>query len=157
MQKISPFLWSDGQAEEAVTFYVSLFKNSKINMIARYGDGVPHMKGKVLTAAFVLDGVEFMAIDGGPNYKINEAISFFVHCEDQAEVDFLWEKLAEGGKPIQCGWITDRFGITWQIIPKSLGTLMSDPDPKKSGRVMQAMLKMVKIDEALLYQAYNQE
>ncbi|MBP7119331.1 VOC family protein [Candidatus Woesebacteria bacterium] len=157
MQKISPFLWFDGQAEEAVTFYVSLFKNSKINMIARYGDEVPEMKGKVLTASFVLDGVEFMAIDGGPHYKINEAISFFVHCEDQAEVDHLWDKLAEGGKPLQCGWITDKFGLTWQIIPKLLGKLMSDPDPKKSGRVMQAMLQMVKIDEALLYQAYNQE
>lgn len=156
MQKISPFLWFDGNAEEAVTFYVSLFKNSKIETIARYGDEVPGMKGKVLTAIFELNGQRFMAIDGGPMYKFTEAISLYIDCEDQAEVDMLWEKLtANGGEESRCGWLKDRFGLSWQIIPRKLGELMTDPDPEKAGRVMQAMLKMSKIDTALLQQAYD--
>jgi predicted 3-demethylubiquinone-9 3-methyltransferase (glyoxalase superfamily) len=156
MQKITPFLWFDGKAEEAVNFYVSLFKNSKVVSIARYGDETPGMQGKVLTAVFQLDGQEFMALDGGPEFKFTEAISFYVHCKTQTEVDDLWEKLTEGGEEVQCGWLKDKYGLSWQIIPSILGELLQDPDPEKAGRVMQAMLKMTKIDSDVLMRAYNQ-
>ncbi len=156
MQKITPFLWFDNQAEEAANFYVSLFKNSKITAVSRYGENTPGEAGTVRTVAFQLEGQEFTALNGGPVFKFTEAISFFVHCETQEEVDFLWEKLSEGGEVQQCGWLRDRYGVTWQIVPNILMELMSDPDPVKANRVTQAMLKMVKLDIAALKQAYEQ-
>ena len=155
MSKITPFLWFDNQAEEAMNFYMSLFKNSTIGNVSRYGEGAPVPTGTVMSATFTLDGQTIMALNGGPQFKFNEAISFYVDCEDQAEVDELWNKLCEGGTPGPCGWLKDKFGLSWQIIPKALGQLMGDPDPAKSQRVMQAMLKMSKIDVAALEQAYN--
>ena len=146
MQKITPFLWFDDNAEEAVNFYVSLFADSKVNNITRYGEGGPGPEGQIMTASFELHGQEFMALNGGPHFTFSPAISFFVNCETQEEVDELWEKLLEGGEAQQCGWITDQFGVSWQIIPKALGELMGDPDPAKSQRAMTAMLQMVKID-----------
>jgi predicted 3-demethylubiquinone-9 3-methyltransferase (glyoxalase superfamily) len=157
MQKINPFMWFDSQAEDAAIFYTSIFPNSKITNVGRYGEGSPGKPGSVMNANFQLNGQDFIALNGGPVYTFSEAISFFVNCETQAEVDHLWEKLSEGGKEIQCGWLTDKFGVTWQIVPTILGKLLSDPDPIKAQRVMQAMLKMVKIDSALLQQAYDQE
>jgi predicted 3-demethylubiquinone-9 3-methyltransferase (glyoxalase superfamily) len=157
MQKINPFMWFDSQAEDAAIFYTSIFPNSKITNVGRYGEGSPGKPGSVMNANFQLNGQDFIALNGGPVYTFSEAISFFVNCETQVEVDHLWEKLSEGGKEIQCGWLTDKFGVTWQIIPTILGKLLSDPDPIKAQRVMQAMLKMVKIDSALLQQAYDQE
>jgi predicted 3-demethylubiquinone-9 3-methyltransferase (glyoxalase superfamily) len=154
--KITPFLWFDDQAEEAMNFYTAIFKNSKIGTVSRYGDDVPGPKGKVLTATFQLDGQEFMALNGGPEFKFTEAISFFVNCETQAEVDDLWEKLSAGGKPDRCGWLKDKFGVSWQIVPTILGELLGDPDPEKAGRVMHAMLQMDKLDIAKLKQAYSQ-
>ena len=154
MQKITPFLWFDGKVDEAIHFYTSTFRNSKIKDLHRLPDDV-NGRGKILTATFELEGVEFMILDGGNHYKINPAISFFVKCKDQAEVDELWDKLAVEGKPSQCGWITDKYGVSWQIIPEALGVLMSDPDAAKARRVMQAMMKMVKIDVAALEAAYN--
>jgi predicted 3-demethylubiquinone-9 3-methyltransferase (glyoxalase superfamily) len=153
MQKITPFLWFDGKAEEAMNFYISLFKGSKVLSITRYGEEVPAMKGKILTAFFQLDGQQFMAIDGGPQFKFTEAISLFVNCETQAEVDELWEKLSAGGAKGQCGWLKDKYGMSWQIIPTALGALMNSKDPEKSKRVMAAMLKMTKIDIHALEQA----
>ena len=129
MQKITPFLWFDDNAEEAVNFYVSLFADSKVNNITRYGEGGPGPEGQIMTASFELHGQEFMALNGGPHFTFSPAISFFVNCETQEEVDELWEKLLEGGEAQQCGWITDRFGVSWQIIPTALGELMGDPDP----------------------------
>ncbi|MBA3869614.1 MAG: VOC family protein [Anaerolineae bacterium] len=155
MSKITPFLWFNNQAEEAMNFYVSLFKNSSVGNVSRYGEGAPVPAGTVMSANFELDGQPIMALNGGPQFKFNEAISFFVNCENQAEVDALWDKLCEGGTPGPCGWLKDRFGLSWQIIPKQLGELMGDPDPAKSQRVMQAMLKMSKIDVPTLQQAYN--
>ena len=156
MQKITPFLWFDGNAEEAVNFYTSLFKNSKVVSITRYGDNFPNMKGKVLTAVFEIAGQQFMAIDGGPEFKFTEAISLYVNCEDQAEVDRLWGKLtADGGEESQCGWLKDKYGLSWQIIPTALPELLTDEDPEKAGRVMQAMLKMHKIEIADLKKAYE--
>ena len=155
MQKISPFLWFDNQAEEAVNFYTSIFKNSKVETMTRYGDAGPGPKGTVMSATFQLNGQEFMALNGGPEFTFTPAISFFVNCETQEEVDDLWEKLSEGGEKQQCGWVTDRFGVTWQIVPTALGELLNDPDDEKSSRVMQAMLKMTKIDIAELNRAYN--
>ena len=155
MQKISPFLWSDNQAEEAENFYTSIFKNSKVETMTRYGDAGPGPKGTVMSATFQLNGQEFMALNGGPEFTFTPAISFFVNCETQEEVDDLWEKLSEGGEKQQCGWVTDRFGVTWQIVPTALGELLNDPDDEKSSRVMQAMLKMTKIDIAELNRAYN--
>jgi predicted 3-demethylubiquinone-9 3-methyltransferase (glyoxalase superfamily) len=153
-QKITPFLWFvDGKAEEALNFYTSLFKKSKIASITRYGDEMPHMKGKVLTAVFELNGQRFMAIDGDAPFKFTEALSLFVNCDTQDEVDFLWEKLSEGGQKGQCGWLKDKFGLSWQIIPAALGKLMSDKDPEKSQRVMQALMKMTKIDIKVLMQS----
>ncbi len=155
MQKINTFLWFDEQAEEAVNLYVSLFKNSRILNIARFGVDVPGPAGKVMTINFELDGQEFVALNGGPQFKFTEAISLLVNCESQEEVDFLWERLiADGGEPSQCGWLKDRFGLSWQVVPRELGELMSDPDPEKAGRVTQAMLHMSKIDLAELRKAY---
>jgi predicted 3-demethylubiquinone-9 3-methyltransferase (glyoxalase superfamily) len=155
MQKITPFLWFDGNAEEAVNFYTSIFKDSKIKEIRRYGDAGPAPRGSVMTASFEIEGQEFVALNGGPQFQFTPAISFFVNCENQDEVDTLWNKLLVGGKPLQCGWITDRFGLSWQVIPKALGELMGDKDPAKAQRVMQAMMKMVKIDVAELKRAYE--
>lgn len=156
MQKITPFLWFDHQAEEAMNFYVSVFKNSKVLSVNRYGDAGPGPKGSVMTASFELDGQVFTALNGGPVYKFSPAISFVVHCETQAEVDEYWDKLSEGGKENQCAWLDDKFGVSWQIVPNVLIELLSDPDPIKSGRVMQAMLQMKKIDIEKLKQAYEQ-
>ncbi len=157
MQKITPFLWFDHQAEEAAKFYVSMFKNSKILNIARYGEGTPMPKGTVMTVDFVLEGERFTALNGGPMFKFTEAISFLVNCESQDEVDMLWKKLtSNGGVEGQCGWLKDRYGLSWQIIPTALGQMLSDPDPEKAQRVMSAMLKMKKINVETLRQAYNQ-
>jgi predicted 3-demethylubiquinone-9 3-methyltransferase (glyoxalase superfamily) len=153
MQKITPFLWFDDNAEEAMHFYVSVFKNSKIGRVSRYGDAGPGKKGMVMSATFQLEGQEFHALNGGPKYHFTPAISLFVSCETQEEVDELWGKLSVGGAPNQCGWITDKFGLSWQIIPKALGQLLGDPDPGRARRAMQAMLKMTKIDVAELKRA----
>jgi len=156
-QKIAPFLWFDNQAEEAMNFYVSIFKNSKVISVGRYGEAGPGPKGTVMTASFELEGQEFMALNGGPEYKFTEAISFFVNCETQEEVDKLWEKLSEGGEKGPCGWLKDKYGVSWQIVPTVLGEMLSDPDPEKSARVMKAMLQMKKIDINALKQAYEQK
>lgn len=156
MLKITPMLWFDDQAEEAANLYTSLFKNSKINFVARYPENSPGNAGSVMTVSFDLEGQEFTALNGGPLFKFTEAISFVTHCEDQAEVDKLWYGLtANGGEESQCGWLKDRFGVSWQIVPNALGELMSDPDRKKADRVYQAMLKMKKLDIGGLQQAFN--
>jgi predicted 3-demethylubiquinone-9 3-methyltransferase (glyoxalase superfamily) len=155
MQKIRPFLWFDNNAEEAIKFYTSIFKNSKIGDVRRYGDAGPGPKGSVMSATFQIEGQEFMALNGGPHFKFTPAISFFVNCETQAEVDELWEKLLAGGETMQCGWLKDKFGVCWQIIPKALGKLLGDKDPQKSQRVMKAMMKMIKIDVVGLRRAYE--
>jgi predicted 3-demethylubiquinone-9 3-methyltransferase (glyoxalase superfamily) len=155
MQKITPFLWFDNQAEEAVNFYLSIFKNSRVGRISRYGDAGPGPKGSVMVANFQLNGQEFMALNGGPQYKFTEAISFLVNCETQEEVDELWEKLAAGGKEIQCGWLKDKYGLCWQIVPTILLQMLSDKDPQKSQRVMKAMMQMIKIDIKGLQKAYD--
>jgi len=147
-QKIIPFLWFDNQAEEAANFYTSVFKNSKIT-------NVSEPKGSAMSATFTIDGLEFIALNGGPLYHFTPAVSFFVRCKTQHEVDELWGKLVEGGKPVQCGWLTDKFGLSWQIIPDRLGELLGAPDRKKAGAVMQAMMKMIKIDIQGLENAYN--
>ena len=156
MQKITPFLWFSDQAEEAANFYVSIFKKSKILNVARYGDAGPGPQGGGMTVSFELNGQEFIALNGGPLFSFTEAISFVVNCKTQAEVDELWAKLSEGGKEVQCGWLKDKFGLSWQIVPTVLGELLSDPDPQKAQRVMQAMLQMVKLDIKKLKQAYEQ-
>ena len=157
MQKITTFLWFDSNAEEAMNFYVSIFKNSKILRVARYGEAGPGPKGTVMAATFQLDGQEFQALNGGPKFKFTPAISLFVNCETQPEVDELWAKLlAGGGREDQCGWLTDKFGLSWQIIPTLPPKLLSDKDPKKSQSVMKAMLQMKKIDSKKLQQAYDQ-
>src|SRR5437773_11712757 len=157
MQKINPFLWFDHQAEEAVKFYTSIFKNSRIGKIARYGEEAEKIagrpKGSVMTVEFQLEGQEFVALNGGPHFKFTEAISFVVNCQTQEEVDYYWEKLSEGGKEVQCGWLKDKFGLSWQIVPTVLGELLSDKDALKSQRVMEAMLQMVKLDIKKLKQA----
>jgi predicted 3-demethylubiquinone-9 3-methyltransferase (glyoxalase superfamily) len=155
MQKITPFLWFNDQAEEAVKFYTSIFKDSKIESISRYGDDSPGEKGKVMSATFKIAGQEFMALNGGPVYSFTPAISLFVDCKTQQEVDDLWEKLSAGGEKGQCGWLKDKFGLSWQIVPTVLGELLGDKDAEKSGRVMQAMLKMTKLDIAGLQRAYT--
>jgi predicted 3-demethylubiquinone-9 3-methyltransferase (glyoxalase superfamily) len=155
MKKIIPFLWFDDKAEEAAIFYTSIFKNSKIETLSRYGEAGPGQKGKVMSATFVLNGQEFMALNGGPVFTFSPAISFFVNCENQEEVDELWEKLSEGGEIEQCGWLKDKYGISWQIVPTILGELLNDKDAEKSSRVMKAMLQMKKIDIAVLKQAYE--
>ena len=150
MNKITPFLWFDTQAEEAMNFYVSLFKNSKVNSVSRGPEG------NAFIVSFELDGQEFMGLNAGPQFKFNEAVSMFVNCEDQAEVDYFWNALiANGGEESMCGWLKDRFGLSWQIVPTRLGQLMGDPDPVKAGRVMEAMLKMRKIVVADLQMAYD--
>jgi predicted 3-demethylubiquinone-9 3-methyltransferase (glyoxalase superfamily) len=156
MQKITPFLWFNDQAEEAMNFYTAIFKNSKIGSVSRYGEGGPGPQGSVMTATFELDGQEFMALNGGPLFTFTEAISFFVSCETQMEVDDLWEKLTEGGEESQCGWLKDKYGLSWQIVPTALGELLNDPDAEKAGRVMTAMLQMKKIDIAGLRAASEQ-
>ncbi len=155
MQKITPFLWFDGRAEEAMNHYVSIFKNSKVVSLTRYGDAGPGAKGTVMTVAFQLEGQDFVALNGGPQFKFNEAISLVVNCETQQEIDELWKKLSAGGEPSRCGWLKDKFGLSWQIIPTVLGRMLQDKDPQKAGRVMQAMLQMDKIDIARLKQAYE--
>lgn len=156
MQKIAPFLWFNGQAEEAANLYTSIFRNSRITEIQRYGEAGPGETGSVMSVSFELEGQEFIALNGGPVFTFSPAISFFVHCETQDEVDALWAKLGEGGgEPRQCGWISDRFGVTWQIVPTALGRMLRDKDAEKSKRVMQAMLKMVKLDIAALEAAYD--
>jgi predicted 3-demethylubiquinone-9 3-methyltransferase (glyoxalase superfamily) len=155
MQKITPFLWFDNNAEQAVNFYTSIFKNSKIGTIARYGDAGPGPKGTVMTASFQIEGQDFVALNGGPVYKLTPAISFVVNCQNQDEVDWYWDKLSEGGEKVQCGWLTDKFGVSWQIVPTILTQLLQDKDPARSKRVMEAMLKMVKLDIAELKKAYD--
>ncbi len=154
MQKITPFLWFDNQAEEAMNFYISIFKNSKVGSCSRYGEAGPGPKGTVMVARFQLDGQEFMALNAGPQFKFTEAISFLVNCETQPEIDEMWEKLSEGGEKGQCGWLKDKYGLSWQIVPPVLGEMMQDKDPEKSKRVMEAMLKMNKIDIETLKRAY---
>ncbi len=157
MQKITPFLWFDGKAEEAANFYTSIFNNSKILSLSRYGEAGPWPKGTVMTVTFQLEGQKFIALNGGPHYTFSPAISFFVDCETQAEVDELWEKLSAGGSDMQCGWLKDKFGLSWQIIPRALMELMQDKDPAKSQRVFKAMLQMAKIDIEGLKRAYRGE
>lgn len=146
MRKITPFLWFDNQAEEAMNFYVSIFKNSKAGNITRYGDGGPGPKGSVMSVSFELDGQPFMALNGGPVFHFTEAISMFVNCDSQKEVDELWEKLSAGGEKSRCGWLKDKYGLSWQIIPSGLMDALSNKDPEKAKRAMQAMLQMDKID-----------
>jgi len=154
MQKITPFLWFDTEAEDAAKFYTAVFKDSSVDRIARYGDAGPGPKGSVMVAEFTLNGQQFVALNGGPHYKITPAVSFVVNCRDQAEVDYYWDKLtADGGKPVQCGWLTDKFGVSWQVVPTILTELMVDPDKAKAKRVTEAMMKMVKLDVAGLTQA----
>ena len=156
MQKITPFLWFDGKAEEAVNFYVSIFKNSRVGAITRYGDAGPGPKGTVMIATFQLEGQDFIALNGGPQYTFTPAISLFVDCKTQEEVDDLWNQLSEGGKTDRCGWLRDKYGLSWQIVPSTLRELIGDKDPEKSKRVMKAMLQMTKIDIQGLKQAYDQ-
>jgi predicted 3-demethylubiquinone-9 3-methyltransferase (glyoxalase superfamily) len=160
MQKVTPFLWFDGKAEEAANFYTSIFKNSSVEKITRYGEegsaaaGQP--VGSAMTVEFQIDGQKFIALNGGPHFKFNESVSFVINCEDQAEVDEFWSALtANGGQESQCGWLKDKFGLSWQVVPTALGELLSDPHPEKSGRVMQAMLQMKKIDVKTLHDAYE--
>lgn len=155
MQKITPFLWFNGNAEEAITFYVSIFHDGEIIGVSRFGDNGPGPAGAVMTGTLKLGGQEFMVLNGGPEYKFTEAVSFFVSCDDQEEVDNLWGKLAEGGQESRCGWLKDKFGLSWQIIPRQLGEMLQDEDPEKASRVMAAMLTMGKIDIKALRQAYD--
>jgi predicted 3-demethylubiquinone-9 3-methyltransferase (glyoxalase superfamily) len=155
MQKLSTCLWFDGKAEEAMNFYTSIFKNSKKGKISHYGDGAPLPKGTVMVATFELLGHEFIALNGGPQFKFNEAISLVVNCDTQAEVDEYWEKLSAGGGKVQCGWLTDKYGVSWQVVPTILAELMSDKDPAKAQRVMQALMQMTKLDIQKLKQAYD--
>ncbi len=155
MPKISPFLWFDDKAEEAANFYISIFKNSRITSVARYGEAGPGAKGSVMTIAFHLDGQDFVGLNGGPHYTLSPAISFWINCETQEEVDHYWDNLSAGGQALQCGWLTDKFGVTWQVVPSILPKLLQDKDPQKSQRVMKAMLQMVKLDIAALKQAYD--
>jgi predicted 3-demethylubiquinone-9 3-methyltransferase (glyoxalase superfamily) len=155
MQKITPFLWFDNNAEEAMNFYVSIFKNSKLGKINRFGKGAPSPEGTVIGGTFYLDGQEFQALNGGPMFKFTEAISLFVKCETQAEIDEMWEKLSAGGQKSRCGWLKDKFGLSWQVIPPILGEYLGDKDPVKAGRVMQAMMKMDKIEIQKLKDAYE--
>jgi len=157
MQKITPFLWFDGKAEEAMNFYMSIFKNSKKSNISRYGDTGPGPKGSVMVAKFELEGQEFIALNGGPEFKFTPAISFVVNCKTQDEIDEFWGKLSAGGATSQCGWLTDKYGVSWQVVPTILGELVQDKDPEKSNRVMKAMLQMTKLDIATLKRAAEHE
>jgi predicted 3-demethylubiquinone-9 3-methyltransferase (glyoxalase superfamily) len=154
-QKITPFLWFDHEAEEAAGYYTSIFKNSKIEAITRYGETGPGPQGSVMTVAFELDGQKFMALNGGPAFHFTEAISFVVNCEDQKEVDEMWEKLSAGGQEIQCGWLKDKYGLAWQIVPAAFFDMITDPDPARKERVMKAMMTMKKMDLAGLEAAYR--
>jgi len=158
-QKITPFLWFDSQAEEAANFYVSIFKQSRIDGITRYDDeaskAAGRPKGSVMTVEFELDGQKFIALNGGPHFKFTEAISLFVSCENQKEVDYFWEKLSAGGQEVECGWLKDRFGLSWQVVPTALLEMLQDKDPEKSKRTMAAMLKMKKLDVDALKKAYE--
>ena len=156
MQKITPFLWFNDKAEEAMKFYISIFKNSKVGRVSRYGDGGPRPKGTVMSATFQLEGQEFMALNGGPQFPFTEAISLYVNCTTQNEVDELWEKLSEGGEKGQCGWLKDKYGVSWQIVPTILGELMQDKNPEKARRVTLAMLQMTNLDIEGLKRAYAQ-
>jgi predicted 3-demethylubiquinone-9 3-methyltransferase (glyoxalase superfamily) len=154
MQKITPCLWFNGRVEEALDFYISIFRDAKIKKVSHYGEGAPMPAGSVLTAVFEIEGQEFMILNGGPHFTFSEAISFVVHCKDQQEVDYYWDNLlAGGGKESMCGWLKDKFGLSWQIVPLALNQLMSDKDPKKAERVMHALMKMVKLDVAKLEEA----
>ncbi len=156
MQKITPFLWFDGQAEEATNFYVSIFNNSKVLSVTRYGETGPGPKGTVMITKFLIEGQEFKALNGGPKFKFSPAISLVVNCTTQPEVDHLWDKLsADGGKTLNCGWLYDKYGVSWQIVPIQLGQLLADKDPEKSQRVMKAMMQMNRIDIESLQQAYH--
>lgn len=155
MQKITPFLWFDNNAEEAMNFYTSIFRNSKVLTVSRYGEAGPGPAGTVMTAEFELEGQEFVALNGGPRFQFTEAISFVVNCETQEEVDYFWDKLSDGGQKSRCGWLKDKFGLWWQVVPTILAELMGDKDPQKSKRVMQAMLKMDKIEIEPLKQAHE--
>jgi predicted 3-demethylubiquinone-9 3-methyltransferase (glyoxalase superfamily) len=155
MQKITPCLWFDGQAEEAARFYTSIFKNSKLGKISHYGEGGPQPKGTVLTVSFTLDGQELLALNGGPQYKFTPAVSFMVNCKTQKEVDRLWARLSEGAHEAQCGWVTDKFGVSWQIVPTVLPKLLTDRDPERSARVFQALMGMKKIDIKELKKAHR--
>ena len=155
MQKITPFLWFDNNAEEAVNFYASIFKDSKLLEIVRYGEAGPGPAGSAMTVHFELFGQEFIALNGGPHFKFNEAISFSVNCETQEEVDEFWEKLTDGGTESRCGWLKDKYGLSWQVNPTILGKMLNDKDPQKAKRVMEAMLQMDKIDIQTLQQAYD--
>jgi predicted 3-demethylubiquinone-9 3-methyltransferase (glyoxalase superfamily) len=156
MQKITPCLWFNFNAEEAINHYLSVFKRSRILETTHYGDAIPELKGKVLTIRFELEGQQFLALNGGPQFPFTEAVSLSVDCTDQTEVDTLWEKLAEGGSQGQCGWLKDRYGLSWQIVPRVLTTMLSDPDADKAARVMQSMLAMNKLDITRLKHAYEQ-
>jgi predicted 3-demethylubiquinone-9 3-methyltransferase (glyoxalase superfamily) len=153
MQRLTPFLWFDTQAEEAMHFYVSIFKNSKVNGVTRYGDSGPGPKGSVMTASFILEGEDFVALNGGPQYTFTPAISFVVNCASQEEVDHYWDTLVAGGRPDQCGWLQDKYGLSWQIVPTVLPELLRQKDAAKAQRVMHAMLQMKKIDIAALQAA----
>jgi predicted 3-demethylubiquinone-9 3-methyltransferase (glyoxalase superfamily) len=156
MQKITPFLWFNNQAEEAMNFYLSVFKNSKAIGVTRYEAGGPGPQGTVMTANFVLDGQEFVALNGGPQFSFTEAVSFVVNCETQQEIDYYWTKLSEGGTPSRCGWLKDKFGLSWQVAPTALGQMLRDKDPGRSRAVMSALMQMDKLDIARLRQAYEQ-
>ncbi|HWH78694.1 MAG TPA: VOC family protein [Candidatus Binatus sp.] len=155
MSKITPFLWFDGKAEEAMNFYVSIFKNSKVVSVTRYGEAGPGPKGTVMSAIFQLEGQQFFALNGGPLFTFSPAISFFVNCETQQEVDELWEKLSAGGEKQRCGWLKDKYGLSWQVIPSVLGEMLQDKDADKSRKVMEAMMQMEKIDIETLQRAYR--
>ena len=152
---ITPFLWFDRQAEEAAAFYASIFPNSKVVKVVRCGEAGPGPAGSALTVEFQLDGQTFVALNGGPHFKFTEAISFVVHCQSQDEVDAYWEKLSAGGSEVECGWLKDKFGLSWQIVPTLLPKLLGDPNPVKSGRVMKAMLTMKRLDVGALQRAYD--
>jgi predicted 3-demethylubiquinone-9 3-methyltransferase (glyoxalase superfamily) len=155
MQKITPFLWFDGDAEEAAQFYTSVFEDSKIVTVTHYSEAGPRPNGSVMTTVFQICGQEFIALNGGPQYKFTPAVSFVVSCQTQAEIDRYWDKLVEGGRPVQCGWLTDKYGLSWQIVPATIGQMLQDKDAEKTKRMMQAMFKMIKLDIAELQRAYN--
>jgi predicted 3-demethylubiquinone-9 3-methyltransferase (glyoxalase superfamily) len=155
MQVITPFLWFDDKAEEAANFYISVFEDSKITGLTHYGEAGPGPKGSVMTVAFQLRGQQFVALNGGPQYKFTPAVSFVVDCQTQEQIDRYWDKLVAGGPPVQCGWLTDKYGLSWQIVPAGFGDMIQDKDAQRSARVMQAMFKMVKLDIAELRRAYD--
>jgi predicted 3-demethylubiquinone-9 3-methyltransferase (glyoxalase superfamily) len=153
MSKITPFLWFDNNLSEAIDFYTSVFKNSKLLYEVKYGDAGPGPKGSIMTATFELEGQKFMALNGGPMFKFTEAISLFISCQNQEEIDYYWKNLSAGGEESRCGWLKDKFGLSWQVVPYNLGELLHNSDPKKANNVMQAMLKMVKLDISVLEKA----